>query len=384
MKPDPIKKNFIKLMDEIHTGLLFPKNYFGCMMAVFIEQEPTTQDRIKELTGYSKTTISQMLKLIQVNFPLKQIKKIGTRKKFYKIDISTEDFMIVFLTMIIDTYKDKIDFLIPLIKEIDPYTHNHPRFNNLKQFLEAYYRFSTLFINLLVDTADEFGDMIKTGKIKSTDLSNIDILNSQEALNYIQNLLNPPIPPQHFSERPIMDKKLAELYSQFKNKFFQKFRENLTIARSQTEVARVIIGTEMLLEKRPISQEEIRKATNFQRSTISNALKILLERKMILLIKQPHIRKKYYLMVQSWDTRTINRFKININYANEMKEKIRSLIENIEPEDTNSEKEVLKEFLEQIHYSYDQFEQYFKLLEVKYLNSRVKEYMEMNKLNSSK
>ncbi|MFX0181914.1 MAG: hypothetical protein ACFE95_02430 [Candidatus Hodarchaeota archaeon] len=39
----------------------------------------------------------------------------------------------------------------------------------------------------------------------------------------------------------------------------------------------------------------------------------------------------------------------------------------------------LIEFLQHIHYSYDQFEQYFKLLEVKFLNIRLKEHLELNK-----
>ncbi|MFX0122988.1 MAG: hypothetical protein ACFFAE_05065, partial [Candidatus Hodarchaeota archaeon] len=92
-----IKREFIKFMEEKHTGLFFPKKYFGCMMAVFIEQEPITQDNIKKLTNYSKTTISQMLKLLQVNFPLIQIKKPKIRKKYYSVNISTREFMITFL-----------------------------------------------------------------------------------------------------------------------------------------------------------------------------------------------------------------------------------------------------------------------------------------------
>ncbi|MFX0152025.1 MAG: hypothetical protein ACFFAJ_14645 [Candidatus Hodarchaeota archaeon] len=377
MQLDSIKMDFVKFVDETHAGLLFPKNYFGCIMAVFIEQGPITQDRIKELTGYSKTTISQMLKLIQVNFPLNQIKKPGIRKKYYSIDIGPRDFMITFLTMIINTLKDKVDFFLPLIEELEPYTNKHPRFSDFKHFLETFYKFSSLFLNLLVDTADEFSDLIKTGKIKSTDISNMNILSSQENLKHIQDLLNPPTAPSSFSDRRILDKQLAEIYIQLKNKFYRKFRENLTVARSQTELARTIIGTEMLLEQRPVTQKEIEEATNFQRSTISDTLKLLLKMKMIRLIKKPHDRKKYYLAIQSWDTRTINRFKLNINYANIMKDKINNLIKRIELTNTIDEKNSLIDFLQHIHYSYNQFEQYFKLLEVKFLNIRLKEYLEL-------
>jgi DNA-binding transcriptional regulator GbsR (MarR family) len=163
-----------------------------------------------------------------------------------------------------------------------------------------------------------------------------------------------------------------------KNKYYQKFRENLTIARSQSEVARSIIATELLLEQRPVTQKEIEEATNFQRSTISSSLKLLLEMKMIQVIKKPSDRKKYYLAVQSWDTRTINRFKLSINYANVMKEKISYLLEMIEDIKLSDEKRGLIEFFEQIYYSYEQYEQYFKLLELKFLNIRLNEQKAKN------
>jgi DNA-binding transcriptional regulator GbsR (MarR family) len=379
MSLDGIKKDFVMWMDNIHTGLLFPKNYFGCMMAIYIEQEPIPQDRIKELTGYSKTTISQMLKIIRVNFPVTVIKKTGSRKKYFTIEMGTREFMLYFLTMIINSYKDKIDFFVPLIAELEPYTEKHPRFKNFKKFLETYYKFSTLFINLLVDTADDLRELIEIGKIKSSDLSDIDFLSSQENLIHIQNLLNPPATPPSFSDQRILDNQLAKIYTQLKNKYYQKFRENLTIARSQSEVARAIIATELLLEQRPVTQKEIEQATSFQRSTISSALKELLERKMIQLIKKPRDRKKYYLAVQSWDTRTINRFKLNTNYAKGMKAKIKALIEMVETASGLDEQNSLVEFFQQIYYSYDQFEQYFKLLELKFLNIRLKEHLNQNK-----
>ena len=97
MHTDEIKKEFIQFMENIHEGLLFPKNFFGCMMAVFIEQKPTTQERIEELTGYSRATISQMLKLIQINYQLKKIKEPGIRKKYYTIsEYITRAFAIYF------------------------------------------------------------------------------------------------------------------------------------------------------------------------------------------------------------------------------------------------------------------------------------------------
>ncbi|MFX1538327.1 MAG: hypothetical protein ACFFDI_29405, partial [Promethearchaeota archaeon] len=372
---------FVDYMEEIHARVIFPTKYFGCLMAVFVEQEPITQDRIEQLTGYSKTTISQMLKLIQVNFPLKQVKKPGLRKKYYTIDVPPRDFMITFLKMIIDTYQDKTDFIPPLIEEIRPYTDKHPRFRNFKQFLEKFYEIGTLFLKLTTDTVDEFSNLIKTGQVKSSELSNLNLLSSQENLEKIYTLLKPPKVPSFFSDQRIMDEKLAEIYTQFKNKYYQNVRENLILAGSQTGYARTIIGTELLLEQRPVTQEEIQNATHFKRSTVSYILNILLDWKMIQLIKKPGDRKKYYMVIQSWDSRVINRIKLNIKYAIEVKEKITNLMEKIELRKPSKENKSLKAFFQHIHHSYEQYEQYFKLLEVKYLTIRLKDYLEKEKSN---
>lgn len=350
------------------------------MMAVFIEQEPITQDKIKKLTNYSKTTISQMLKLLHVNFPLIQIKKPKIRKKYYTINITTREFMITFLRMLIEAYKDKADFILPLIEEIKPYTKKHQKFRNFNEFLENSFKYSSLYIKLLTDSAEEFSTLVKTGKIEIDDLFNTDLMNSPENQKYIQSLLNSPKLPTSISIQRIGDKQLSKIYVQLKNKFYQKFRENLTSARSQTAIARAILGTELLLENRPLTQEELERATDFQRSTISDTLKSLLNMKMVQIIKKPGDRKKYYMIVQSWDTRTINRLRLNIGYAIEMRKGISDCIEIANQIDTGEDIKSLLVFFQDIHHSYEQFGQYFKLLEVKYLNIRLQEYLEKKKL----
>ena len=125
MHTDDLKKAFIHLMEKSHQNLLFPKNFFGCLMAIFIDQQPITQDRIIELTGYSKTTISQSLNLIQMNFPINKIKKPKIRKKFYSISSPPRNFMLDVFKLIIKSYEGKVDFLLPLIDDVSPYILFH-------------------------------------------------------------------------------------------------------------------------------------------------------------------------------------------------------------------------------------------------------------------
>ena len=138
-------------------------------------------------------------------------------------------------------------------------------------------------------------------------------------------------------------------------------------------MARAIIGTELLLEQRPLTQEEIEKATNFQRSTISDTLKLLLQIKMVELVKRPRDRKKYYMIIQSWDRRTITQFRRNVSYAIEMKNKISMWKEEIKAEALDKENPSFYLFLKDIHHTYVQYEHYYRWLEVKYLNIRLNE-----------
>ncbi len=373
MNTDLVKREFVRYMEETHSTLLFPTKFFGCLMAVFIEQKPVTQDRIEQLTKYSKTTISQMLKIIQVSFPLRELKKLGIRKKFYVVDIPPENFMLHFFQMIINSYKDKVDFVQPLLKELQPYTKIHSRFQNLYDFLEDFYYYSTLYLNLLTDTTDDLITLFDKNH-SAPDRRYLDVLNKSESLLKIQKLFSPLNIDKDLPQPQILDNDLKTKYSTFKEQFYRLFRENLTLAQSQTEIARVIIGTELLLERRPLVQKEIQQATKFQRSTISESLKMLQERQMVQLLKKPGDRKKYYVMIQSWDRRTVTRIKLNTYYASGVKSKIEDLLEQVKSIDKISNEIIsLSSFFEHLYNSYTYFEEYFNFLERKYLSIRLKQ-----------
>ncbi len=378
MNTDPLKREFIRYMEETHSTLLFPRKFFGCLMAVFIEQKPVTQDRIEQLTKYSKTTISQMLKIIQMNFPLRGLKKLGIRKKFYVVDIHPEDFMLFFFQMIINSYKNRVDFVQPLLKGLEPYVNIHSRFQNFYDFLENFYSYSTLYLNLLTDTTDDLTRLFDKNH-SAPDRRYLDVLDKPENLLKIQKLLAPPKIDIDLLQPQIPDNELKTKYSEFKEQFYRLFRENLILAQSQTEIARVIVGTELLLERRPLIQKEIQQATKFQRSTISESLKMLQERQMVQLLKKPGDRKKYYVMIQSWDRRTVTRIKLNTYYASEVKSKIEDLLEQIKSiQKTSNEIILLSSFFEHLYNSYTYFEQYFNFLERKYLSIRLEQEFNNN------
>ncbi|MFX1533676.1 MAG: hypothetical protein ACFFDI_05525 [Promethearchaeota archaeon] len=371
---DDLKKEFIVYMENLHAHYVFPKNYFGCLIAVFIEQQPVTQERIEDLTGYSRTTISQMLKLIQVNFPLKQIKEPGKRKKFYEFNIDPTEFMINLFQRLLEFYKDKVDFLPPLIEEINPHAQKSARFLNFRNFMENFYRLSNLFFRLTSETAEEFTEMMRTGRIDASELPTLNLLRSPETLEFLQNLLKALEPSSNFDEPSSeQNNSFLKLYIEFKHKYYQEVRRNLIVG-SQNLLSFNIIATELLIEQRPISQEEIETSTNFHRSIISDTLKRLQSVGLVEVIKKPGHRKKYYQTRHSWDSLMFNKFTRNVNYAEKAKGKIKTLIKQLETIKSDSnEYQSLLTFFKKIYNSFDLYEQYFHLLEAKYIKIRMQE-----------
>ena len=235
---------------------------------------------------------------------------------------------------------------------------------------------SILYLKLISDTSDDFDNLIETGQISGSTVLDLNLVDSPENLKLLQDLIKPPELPKSYSDQPILSEELSEIYSQFKDKFYQEFSLHLTSGESQFNIARTIIGTEILLENRPITQSEIEDATNFARSIISDVLNLLLEWKIIRLIKKPNDRKKYYFINLSWESRMLNKLRINMKYAIMIRQKISNLIEKAKKESQSEESLSLITILEHIHNSYVRYEQYFKLLEIKYLNSRLEKYLE--------
>ena len=369
---DEIKREFIELMENTHENLIFPKNYFGCMMAVLIEQKPTTQERIEELTGYSRATISQMLKLIQINFQIKKIKEPKIRKKYYFFDVSNKTFMLNFFEMIIDSYKDKTDFVLPFIENLELYDYKHPRFINFKDFLSKFHEMSLIYIKLFSDTKEGFKSLIYLDQVIDPLIIDEDLINNPKNQEFLQDILHPPnLTFTNFDE---MSDDLKQVYLNLKNDFLQEFRENLSLGESQLMIARSVIGTEILLENRPITQVEIEASTKLARSLISDALKLLLDWGMVQLIKKPGDRKKYYAINQSWDSRLVNRLRVNKRYAINVKEKIANLIIKANQETKNEQSKSLAKFLQDIHYTYEKFEKYYELLELKHFENKINEH----------
>ncbi len=371
MKSEKIKKEFIQFMEDSHKNLIFPKNFIGCMMSVFIEQKLVTQERVMELTGYSLSTVSQMLNLIQRNMRLDRIKEPKIRKKSYTFYLPPRIFMFDFFQIIIESFIDKIEFVLPIIEELNQYTNKHEAFLKFQNFLKQFYEKSNIFLSLHTDTSKEMKELILSN---SQNESSLDDSTLQESLEYskkIKEIFKLPLEPKDDSFQAIQSEELLKSYIELKNRFYQQFRA--TLQTSQLMTARSIIGTELLLENRPMTQVEIEENTHLARSLISEALNLLLEYRMVKLIKKSGDRKNYYLIYQSWDVRMINRIRASQKHAKNIRMKLYSWMEELKQDKANEDAKSLLTTLSEIHHSYAKFEQFYKILELRYFKRYVKD-----------
>ncbi len=220
-------------------------------------------------------------------------------------------------------------------------------------------------MKLHTNTKQELKDLIITGQTNGTSLLDYSLLESPEYLDHLKKLVQQPQIPQEELYQSFQSEELSKIYNQLKNKFYQKFRANLT--SSQLMSARTVIGTELLLENRPITQAEIETTTNYARSLISDVLNLLLNYKMVRLINKLGDNKKYYMINQSWETRLLNRLTISKRYAFNVSQRISKMLIQLKKDKSSDERISLLDTLSHIQHSFIQFEQYYKFLEMRYI-----------------
>jgi len=88
-----IKRDFISNMLELSTELIGGENeLISVFLALFLENEPITQDDLMTVTDSSRTKVSQALTMMEELNVIQIVKKAGDRKKYYKGASSMEEY----------------------------------------------------------------------------------------------------------------------------------------------------------------------------------------------------------------------------------------------------------------------------------------------------
>ncbi|MCP4764322.1 MAG: hypothetical protein GY870_21290 [archaeon] len=372
-----IKKKFIQFMESEHNKIGILKNYFGCLIAIMIEQpQPINQDRIEELTGYSKSVISRTLDQIRINYPLNQVKIKGERRIYYEIDVPPEKLMIYLFKHLIEYFKPSFDFVPGLIEKMEPYMDKHEKFKNFRDFLLKYSNYSKNF--------SEIAALIPENPDKVIPRTN-------EMQNYYDEVTKPPRTiTEIYDSEPKMEEDLLNTYISIKNDFFQELlgEQAGPMSNQKTlDMAKVIF--ELLIEPSPLTQDDIMESTGCSKSIVSVTLKMLEMRKSVT-VRKMKIKKvdsdnneskiedlvkkksstprkrKYYQSKVSFYGYQLMKFEFNFKYSQVIIEKIEQMITKIKKIEKNTEEsKIVIGFFEKMREGYENYEMFMRNMENK-------------------
>ncbi|NHI91334.1 MAG: hypothetical protein EAX96_02450 [Candidatus Lokiarchaeota archaeon] len=81
---DTIKRDFLHILENFFYTATAEKEFGLIMDCLFLEYLPVNQDRLIELTGYGRSTISTTIKTLVKMGLVQRVKILGERKKYYK------------------------------------------------------------------------------------------------------------------------------------------------------------------------------------------------------------------------------------------------------------------------------------------------------------
>lgn len=264
MTLEKIKKEFVKHMEETRRGDPYPRNFMGCLISIIIEPEPTSQERLMELTGYSQATISLTLQKIQLLMPVKTIKKRGDRKKYFTYDGSPESFILDLWQKRLYVQGIDINQIDTMIEEVKEKASNNSAITRFFNYLRSMKLFLTLIHTLRAKSIEQYEHVLKGASIEDVDFHENNNLEKSVIEDFLQELRTTAVKPD-LDEAPKTD------YLLLKNLYFTGIKANLNPLYSQTIANQMMVLHDVFLEGQT-TQGLIEKSTLLPRSTISELL----------------------------------------------------------------------------------------------------------------
>ena len=371
MELDDLKRQLITIIEPSHSLFLLPKNYLNVIMALLIEKDPISQDRLIKLTDFSRSAISQILSQLKpfLSIPMKISRMEGHRKKGYFLDEEQDKIFDRLYNKFLDTFQVPLDHLESLLKELQTLCKTHESYLKFYNFANILFQSCTISKKIANDIKENpkyLSDEFDKKKFHQT-ISEILSQKSKEISFNLQDI-------------PVMTKEMKSRYNALKTQFYSTITDIFSI-KSEQDRNYSHIFLEVLVENRPITQDEIIETTQLNRSIVSSALKLMVAGGSVQLIKTKD-RKKYYGCNGSGSTLMVEKI-IGISGLFQMIEgqisEIRSKSDEIETSPEEKPKIIrFKIFLDEIFQSFSSTEENimsFMLI----LNDRLKKFEKSNK-----
>ncbi len=285
-----IKREFVRLMEEVRVGEPYAKNFMGCLISIIIEPEPISQERIMELTGCSQGTVSLTLQKLQFLMPIRTVRKIGDRKHYYTYNGPPERFVLDLWKTRVKAQAIDIKHIESVIEEMSKKSNRDSAFERFVTYLKNIWLYMKLVHDLRNVGITEFAHVLETVSYESFNLQSAKSLEKGQLADFLEKIRRASL---EFDSNHALTNKANKQYLLSKNEYYSGLKTNLNPLYSQTVANQMIVIHDVFV-KGCTTQDELEKSTLLPRSTISEELKQFVKIGVIGVTKSPNSRIKMY------------------------------------------------------------------------------------------
>ncbi|TRO46308.1 hypothetical protein E2P65_05960 [Candidatus Bathyarchaeota archaeon] len=275
-----LKIDYLAFMEQVHGSLGFEPNLIAVLFSLLLEGDYITQDRVMELTGFSRTVVSETLKKLtdpSSSFPVLETRRPGDRRKYYYCPLEVDDYVTTFFTSATAASDFSEEILYEMLARLDSLGSEAPEALHLRRFF-----------TYLLSTIAWIQDLLEHTRVHLERFS--------EDPNYVPRFSDDDFAAvaRERSKPSVKVFKLRKRDSllQIKRDYIRETLEHASPIGRRREIAAVSLA--LLLSPVPVTQEETMDVTGYGRSTVSENLAKIEELNALSVVKKPGDRKKYY------------------------------------------------------------------------------------------
>jgi DNA-binding transcriptional regulator GbsR (MarR family) len=310
--------------------------------ALLMEKKRVTQAQLIDLTGLSRTIISETLSLI-INdtrgIPVLQTRKRGDKKKYYYCPLTFDQYIKRLFGGTLKVIDLSLEFVPPLLSRIRKLPQQNEEISHAEKFMTFFYRYNCI-IKVIMNRFEDILTVYFENSEKNNKFSEF----------FEKDLIEVDI--NKIVSDSIIYEKMDSL-DNIKRDFVNEMTKLGQGSSSGTNKELAFAFLLLYIEKNPITQDNVIKITKSRRAAVSEALSMLVRQNFANVVKKENDRKKYYAPQQDLMTFMSARLQLSRHKINQIELVMNSRfipdLEKLEIEKSEKE-ELMKFFYDTGHY----------------------------------
>ena len=349
-----LKIDYLAFMEQVHGALGFESNLIAVLFSLLIESDYITQDRIMELTGLSRTIVSETLKKLtdpSSSFPVLVTRQPGDRRKYYYCPLDFNEYVMTFFTSATSASDFSEEICRETLARLDALGIQNRETHHVRRFISY-----LLEVVVLIQELLEYVGMDMERYLEEPGYTPLFTEEDFEAMK--RELQKPHTLKARAS---VENDSLLEI----KRDYIKETLDKTAPIGRRRDIGAVSLA--LILSPDPVSQEDVMEVTGYSRSTVSENLARIEELNVLNVlnvVKKRGDRKKYYQSVLRLEGYGTQKFQIQRGGYSQIvrmiEERFLNELENISG--ANVEKERLEKFFRENIKAYGLIIQYITFL----------------------